>query len=177
MFAHSVCLFGVSLCSVLFPMVPVSLGSPFMFAHSVYLFGVSLCSVLFPMERQNKEKHQTNKPNGQTWMDNTETQAPLGTRQNKEKHQTNNPKGQTWMDNTETQAPLGLPLRVICLVFLFVLSYSQWSLCLCVVHSCLPFGLFVWCFSLFCLVPNGDWQHRDTGSIENKTEQRETPNK
>ena len=26
-------------------------------------------------------------------MDNTETQAPLGTRQNKEKHQTNKPKG------------------------------------------------------------------------------------
>jgi hypothetical protein len=48
-FAHSVYLFGVSLCSVLFPMEPVSLCCPFMFAPSGYLFRVSLCSVLFPM--------------------------------------------------------------------------------------------------------------------------------
>jgi hypothetical protein len=48
-----------------------------------------------------------------------------------------------------------LPIRFICLVFLFVLSCSQWSLCLCVVHSCLPLGLFVWSFFLFWLLPNG----------------------
>ena len=43
-------LFGISLCSVLFPMEPVSLCCPFVFDPSGYLFNVSLCSVLFPME-------------------------------------------------------------------------------------------------------------------------------
>jgi hypothetical protein len=150
---------------------------PIRFICLVFLFVLSCSQPLGT--RQNKEKHQTNKPNGQTRMDNTETQAPLGTRQNKEKHQTNKPRGKLeWTTQRHVQAllpmepvslccPFIFAPRFICLVFLFVLSCSQWSLCLYVVHSCLP-------IRFICLMDNPETR---TGTIGNKTEQREIPSK
>ena len=160
----SVYLFGVSLCSVLFPMEPVSLCCPFMFAPRficlVFLFVLScsqwslcLCVVhswlpfglfvwYFPLFCLV--------PNGacvsvlsihvcpSVYLFGVSLCSVLFP-----------------MEPVSLCCPFMFAPRFICLVFLFVLSCSQWRLCLCVVHSCLPFGLFVWCIPLFCLVPNG----------------------